>query len=229
MNARKIKVACIQLRSSDDIEENIEQTSALIREAHADGARFIATPENTCLMAPDGGAKLEKSFAESDDPALPAFCALANELDIWLLIGSLAIKVSDDEDGEPLVPDRARRTDRGALRQDPSLRRQSALRRDVSRIEHGRAGRRCRAWRICRGRASDLSVCYDLRFPQLYRTLAKAGAEILTVPVGIHGDDRQGALARAAARPRDRERVFRHGARLRAASTPMAGGPMATA
>ena len=95
MNARKIKVACIQLRSSDDIDWNLRQTSSLIRRAHADGARFIATPENTCLMAPDGGAKLEKSFAESDDPALPEFCALANELDVWLLIGSLAIKVSD--------------------------------------------------------------------------------------------------------------------------------------
>ncbi len=61
MNARKIKIACIQLRSSDDIKENLETTSAFIRQAHRDGARFIATPENTCLMAPDGGAKLEKA------------------------------------------------------------------------------------------------------------------------------------------------------------------------
>src|ERR1700754_638802 len=94
MNARKIKVACIQLRSSDDVQENLATTSAMIRQAHAGGARFIATPENTCLMAPDGGAKLEKSFSEKDDPTLPAFCDLANKLDIWLLIGSLAIKVS---------------------------------------------------------------------------------------------------------------------------------------
>src|SRR5687768_15188469 len=94
MNPRKVKVACIQLRSSDDIDYNVRQTAGLIRRAQSDGARFIATPENTCLMAPDGGAKLEKSFSETDDPALPAFCALANELDIWLLIGSLAIKVS---------------------------------------------------------------------------------------------------------------------------------------
>ena len=44
-------------------------------------------------MAPDGGAKIEKSFTQETDPALPAFRALAEELGIWLLIGSLAIKV----------------------------------------------------------------------------------------------------------------------------------------
>ena len=74
MSGRKIKVACIQLRSSDDMAANLHETSALIRRAQADGARFIATPENTCLMAPDGGAKLEKSYTESADPTLPAFC-----------------------------------------------------------------------------------------------------------------------------------------------------------
>src|ERR1700687_668939 len=94
MSGRKIKVACVQLRSSDDIDWNIRKTSGHIRLAHKDGARFIATPENTNLMAPDGGAKLEKSYTEKDDPALPAFRALAAELEVWLLIGSLAIKVS---------------------------------------------------------------------------------------------------------------------------------------
>ena len=89
------RAACVQLRSSDDVAENIRVTSALIREARGKGAQFIATPENTTLMAPDGGAKLERSFAEDRDPALPAFTALAKELNVWLLIGSLAIKVSD--------------------------------------------------------------------------------------------------------------------------------------
>ena len=56
MTARKLHVACVQLRSTDDVQENIALTSALIRAAHKDGAQFIATPENTTLMAPDGGA-----------------------------------------------------------------------------------------------------------------------------------------------------------------------------
>src|ERR1700749_1658158 len=91
------KAACIQLRSSDDIAENVRITSELVREAKAQGADFVATPENTTLMAPDAGAKLEQSFAEERDPALPEFTALAEELGIWLLIGSLAIKVSDSK------------------------------------------------------------------------------------------------------------------------------------
>src|SRR4051812_20533122 len=89
------RAACVQLRSSDDIEDNIRVASQLIREAKALGADFIATPENTTLMAPDGGAKLEKSLPENCDPALPRFRALAEELGVWLLIGSLAIKVSE--------------------------------------------------------------------------------------------------------------------------------------
>ena len=56
MSERRIKVACIQLRSGDDVSENIAMASKLIRAAHKDGARFIATPENTTLMAADGGA-----------------------------------------------------------------------------------------------------------------------------------------------------------------------------
>src|SRR5215475_14298504 len=97
MSERKIKVACIQLRSGEDVLENVRAASDLIRAAHAQGARFIATPENTTLMAADAGAKLEKSFAEADDPALPAFSALAQELGIWLLIGSMAIKMQPDK------------------------------------------------------------------------------------------------------------------------------------
>src|SRR5665213_1822383 len=89
------RAACVQLRSLDDVAENIRVTSDFIREAKSKGAQFIATPENTTLMAPDGGAKLERSFPEDRDAALPVFAALASELGVWLLIGSLAIKVSD--------------------------------------------------------------------------------------------------------------------------------------
>ncbi len=59
-----IRAACIQLCASDDVAANLAAAAALIRQAHAQGATFIATPENTTLMAPDAGAKLEKTFAE---------------------------------------------------------------------------------------------------------------------------------------------------------------------
>src|SRR4029079_12847681 len=93
----KFRAARVQMRSSEDVDQNIREASALIRQAKAQGASFIATPENTSLMAADGGAKLEKSFSEENDPALPAFRALAQELKVWLVIGSLAIKVSPDK------------------------------------------------------------------------------------------------------------------------------------
>ena len=90
------KAACVQLRSSDDVAENIRDTVRLVREAAGQGASFVATPENTTLMAPDGGAKLARSYDEAHDPALPVFSELAKELNIWLLIGSLAIKRSEE-------------------------------------------------------------------------------------------------------------------------------------
>ena len=181
MSSRKIKVACIQLRSSDDIDWNVRQAVSLIRVAHKDGARFIATPENTTLMAPDGGAKLEKSFAEKDDPALPSFCALAKELGTWLLIGSLAIKVSPTKTANRsflIAPDGSieARYDKVHLF-DVNLPSGETYRESNTVAPGDRAVVASLPW----GRLG-LSVCYDLRFPQLYRSLAKAGAEILTMP-----------------------------------------------
>ena len=89
------KAACVQLRSGDDVAENIRDAEKLIRAAAREGAQFIATPENTTLMAADGGAKLAHSHDEAHDPALPVFGTLAKELGVWLLAGSLAIKVSE--------------------------------------------------------------------------------------------------------------------------------------
>jgi len=181
MSGRKMRTACVQLRSGDDVAENARAASALIREAAKAGAKFVATPENTGLMAPDGGAKLEKTFAEKDDPALPVFKALANELDIWLLVGSLAIRTSAAKtanrsfligpDGRVIA-----RYDKIHLF-DVSLPSGESY-RESNTVE---AGEEAVAVSLPWGRIG-LSVCYDLRFPQLYRSLAKAGAEILTVP-----------------------------------------------
>lgn len=181
MTARKLKAACIQLRSTDDVDLNIRQTSSLIRLAHKDGARFIATPENTNLMAPDGGAKLEKSFSEKDDPTLSSLVALAAELEVWLLIGSLAIKVSEGKTANRsylVAPDGRIETRYDKIHLfDVNLPSGETYRESNTVAPGDRAVVASLPWaRI------GLSVCYDLRFPQLYRSLAKAGAEILTVP-----------------------------------------------
>lgn len=177
----RFRAACVQLRSSDDPAENIRSATALIREARAAGADFVATPENTALMAPDGGAKLELSRPEESDPALPAFRALAEELGVWLLIGSLAIKASDSQT--------ANRSFLIDPRGDIAARYDKIHLFDVD-LPSGEQYRESRT--VAGGTAAvtadlpwgriGLSVCYDLRFPHLYRRLAQHGAFALTVP-----------------------------------------------
>ncbi len=173
--------ACVQLRSSDDVDENIRTASDWIREARKAGAEFVATPENTTLMAPDGGAKLELSRPEDADPALPVFSALAQELGIWLLIGSLAIKVDEKKTANRsfLIDPRgaiAARYDKIHLF-DVDLPSGEQYRESNTVAGGQKAVTADLPWGLF-----GLSICYDLRFPHLYRTLAKAGAFALTVP-----------------------------------------------
>ena len=175
------RAACVQLRSSDDVAENIATASSLIRDAADQGARFIATPENTTLMAPDGGAKLASSYDEAHDPALPVFSALAKELGVHLLIGSLAIKVSETKTANRsflFAPD-------GAV-----TARYSKIHLFDVQLANGESYRE--SGTVAGGDTAvvadtalgkiGLSICYDMRFPQLYRALAQKGAFAFTVP-----------------------------------------------
>jgi len=175
------RAACVQLRSSDDVAENIRETVRLVREAAARGASFVATPENTTLMAPDGAAKLASSFDEATDPALPVFSALAGELKLWLLIGSLAIKVSDTKTANRsflFAPDGriAARYSKIHLF-DVELASGEVYRESNTVAGGDQAVVAETAW----GRVG-LTVCYDVRFPHLYRQLAQKGAFLFTVP-----------------------------------------------
>jgi predicted amidohydrolase len=175
------KAACVQLRSSDDVAENIRGTVALVREAAARGATFIATPENTTLMAPDAGAKLESSFDEAHDPALPVFSALAKELKVWLLIGSLAIKVSDTKTANRsfmIAPDGNITAHYSKIHLFDVTLAGGESYRESNTVAGGNEA-------VVADTALGpigLSICYDVRFPQLYRRLAKKGAFLFTVP-----------------------------------------------
>jgi deaminated glutathione amidase len=182
--ASAFRAACVQLRSSDDVTENVRTACDLIREAHGRGAAFIATPENTTLMAADGGAKLERTFVEDRDPALPAFCALAKDLGIWLSIGSLAIRVSPAKTANRsylIGPDGvvAARYDKIHLF-DVDLPSGESYRESNTVSGGAEAVTADLPW----GRAG-LTVCYDIRFPQLYRALAQAGAFVFTIPAAF--------------------------------------------
>jgi len=181
MSAKRFRAACVQLRSTDDVMENAATASALIRDAAGQGAQFVATPENTTLMAPDGGAKLQRSFAEDGDPALPKFRALAEELGIWLLIGSLAIKVSDTKTANRsfLIDPKGRiaaRYDKIHLF-DVDLPSGESYRESNTVAGGGAAVLADLPW----GKIG-LTICYDMRFPHLYRDLAKRGADVIAVP-----------------------------------------------
>src|SRR5436190_10307532 len=175
------RAACVQLCSSDDVQENVHVASDLICEAKNKGAQFIATPENTTLMAPDGGAKLENSSPEDHDPALPQFRVLAEELGVWLLIGSLPIKTSDSKTANRsfLINPKgtiAARYDKVFLF-DVDLPSGETYRESNTVAAGNRATVADLPW----GRLG-MSICYDLRFPQLYRRLAQAGSSFLAVP-----------------------------------------------
>jgi predicted amidohydrolase len=178
------RAACVQLRSSDDVAENIRETVMLVREAAARGATFIATPENTTLMAPDGGAKLASSYDEAHDPALPVFSALVKELNVWLLIGSLAIKVSDTKTANRsflFAPDGSITARYNKIHLfDVELASGEVYRESNTVAGGGEAVVAATPWG-----GIGLTICYDVRFPSLYRKLAQKAAFAFTVPAAF--------------------------------------------
>jgi len=160
---------------------NFAAAAELIRAARAAGADFVLTPETTNMMEPRRRLMMEKARAEEDDPVIADFAGLAKELDCWLLLGSAVVRASDDKAANRsllFAPD-----GRVAARYD------KIHMFDVE-IPDGQSYRESKAYRpgdaavvaeLPWGRLG-LTVCYDLRFPQLYRSLAKAGADFLTVP-----------------------------------------------
>lgn len=171
------------MTSSDVIDDNIRDAEALIRKAAQKGAEFVMTPEMTTLF--DFGTKqvMEKIRPEEQDTSWRYFAALAKELGIWLLIGSIAIKNGNkaanrsflfSPEGEKVVSyDKIHMFDVD-LPGEETYRESNAYEAGdtavVATLPWGKVG---------------LSICYDLRFPYLYRALAQAGAAMLTVPAAF--------------------------------------------
>lgn len=180
-----IKAACIQLNSGPDIERNLGQAKLLIRQAAAQGADFIATPENTCHMIFPQSEKLKTSPAESDHPAIPFFSQLAQELEITLLVGS----ISTLEDGGDRIANRSYLFDKdGEIKGqydkihlfDVDLEKGESYREsDVVRAGDTLTLADTGAFKL------GMTICYDVRFPYLYRDLAANGAQIISVPAAF--------------------------------------------
>jgi predicted amidohydrolase len=180
----KFNAGLVQLRTGKSIDANIEKAVALIREAKQLGADYIQTPEMTNLMEQGRDGLFTSIVEEERDQALAALRSLARELKVHLHIGSLAIKVSNDKAanrGYLIDPEGeiAARYDKihlfdVALAGGESYRESNTFKPGevavLADLPWGRLG---------------LSICYDLRFPALYRALASAGAQFLAVPAAF--------------------------------------------
>jgi predicted amidohydrolase len=180
----KFVAACVQMTAGREVVPNLAAASALIREAHKAGARLVLTPENTGMIEPVKPQLLAKARTEAEHDALPEFRALAAELGIWLLIGSLQVKLDQTSlaNRSFLIDDTgavAARYDKIHMF-DVDLRGGESYRESATFRPGERAVVAATPW----GRLG-LTVCYDLRFAYLYRALAQAGAAFLTVPAAF--------------------------------------------
>ena len=198
-----MRAALVQLSSGDDPAANLPATRALVVEAADRGADWVLTPEVTNCVSASRTRQSEVLRREADDPTLAALREDAARLRLWLLIGSLALKTGDAD---------GRFANRSFLISPEG---EIAARYDkihmfdvqVSETETYREsagyrpGERAVTAELPPFRVG-LTVCYDLRFPYLYRALAQAGAGVITVPSAfspVTGAAHWDALLRARA------------------------------
>ena len=181
-----MRIGLVQLNSGDDPEANLPGTLAFLRQAAAGGAKFVLTPEVTNFVSMDRALSQKVLHREADDPTLAALRDMARDTGIWLLIGSLALKTGE-ADGRLANRSFLVRPDGGIAARydkihmfDVEIDAQESYRESAGY----RPGDRAVLAEAPFARIG-MSICYDLRFPRLYRRLAKAGAGILTVPAAF--------------------------------------------
>ena len=196
-----MKIALLQMVSSPDVRDNLAQACALLEEAAAGGAELAVLPEYFCLLGRRDRDKVDAAERPGAGPVQDFLAGQARRLGLWVVGGTLPVRAPADA-GQPAPaapPDGGAservynrccvyspagscvahydkihlfRFDNGSERYDES-RTLVAGREPVVIDIDSRSGRR---WRV------GLSICYDLRFPELYRELARRGAELMLVP-----------------------------------------------
>lgn len=182
-----MRAGLVQMTSTDDVAANRAAAVAFLREAAGRGAGFVLTPEVTNCISSDRAHQRAVLRHEEDDETLAALRAEAAGLGIWLLIGSLGV-LTHDADGRFANRSFLIGPDGGIVARYDKIHMFDV---NVSETEQYResAGYRPGSRAVLAetpfGRIG-MTVCYDVRFPQLYRRLAKAGAQILTVPAAFN-------------------------------------------
>jgi predicted amidohydrolase len=176
--------AAVQMRSGIDVAANVAEAERLIRIAAADGAQYVLTPEMTTILDRDRHRLLAAIAPEDSDPSLRRFRQLAAELGIHLHIGSMAVRLGEDavaNRGFLIGPD-------GAI-----LARYDKIHMFDVDLAGGESYRESRLYRPGNeARIVELpfarlgmTICYDVRFPHLYRSLAQAGASLIAIPAAF--------------------------------------------
>lgn len=181
-----MRVGLVQLNASDMPLDNLAITEGMIREAVAGGAEFVATPEVTNIISTSRSHQKQVLNAEADDPTLARLRAVAADLKTTLLIGSLAV-LSGDADGRFANRSFLIGPDGEILGRYDKIHMFDV---DIDKVETWREsdGYRPGGQAVVAdspvGRIG-MTICYDMRFPALYRHLAQSGAEILTIPAAF--------------------------------------------
>ena len=179
----KVKVAAVQMTSAADVAANLEVAGALLAEAAAAGARIALLPENFSFMGLRDADKRAIAERDGSGPVQEFLSRRARELEIWIIGGTTPIS---DAPGERVAAACLVYDDRG----------QRAARYDKIHLFDVDIPGREETYRESRNTAPGsrpglvptpagligLSVCYDMRFPELYRPLSAAGAQCLTMP-----------------------------------------------
>lgn len=176
--------ACVQMRSSRSVADNIAQAEDLIRQAAGAGAQYVQTPEMSNILERSRADLMQKITLEADDPMLARFRQLAAELGIHLHAGSLAIHLADGQVANRaflIGPD-------GAI-----LARYDKIHMFDVDLPNGESWRESATYRP--GEESivaelpwlkmGMAVCYDVRFPAIFRSQARSGAAMLTMPAAF--------------------------------------------
>ena len=177
----ELKLGCVQLNAGSDVDANLEAATQGVRSAATQGAQLIALPEYCALLDGSGRVMRDHSPEEAGHRALPTFRALARETQAWLLIGSLTVKLAE-----------GRMANRSYLLSSAGeiVARYDKIHMFDCTLPGGKVIRESSAYHpgeqaVVAGTPwgpIGMSVCYDLRFPHLYRALAQAGALMLAVP-----------------------------------------------
>ena len=194
-----MRAAAVQLNSTDDKQRNLETAARLVRAAADDGAELIALPEKWNLLA--GGEALLAGAEPIDGPTITAARSWARELGVHLVAGSIAER---DPDNEKLFNTSVLIDSQGEV--EAVYRKIHMFDVDVGGVAYRESEHEDPGTEIVIAHAGDvavgMTVCYDLRFPELYRILAVRGARVIVVPAAftLHtGKDHWEPLLRARA------------------------------